>query len=324
MNELSVQMTTASVIVAFAVTALIEWRLIPVLRAEKLRQTERDDGPESHKKKTGTPTMGGIAVLAGLLLTVLIFGRGNESLIPAVFLTMGFGVVGFLDDFIKARRRRSLGLRAWQKLALQAVITVVFCLLLMRGGSETGFLVPFSDGLYLDFGVIGNAVLIFLAVTGTTNGTNFTDGVDGLLSTVTLPVTMVLFYGSAMTGAGTELLCCAMAGALMGFLVFNAHPASVFMGDTGSLAIGGFVAGVACSCRMTLFIPVFGFIYLIEVISVIIQVLYFKSTHGKRFFRMAPIHHHFELGGWSETRVVNIFSIVTALLSLVAAAALRI
>lgn len=323
MMDTSVQITAITVTTAFLLTALIEWRLIPVLRAEKLRQTERDEGPESHKKKTGTPTMGGIAILAGVLVTALVFGWGNGKMLPPLFLTMGFGVVGFLDDFIKARKRRSLGLRAWQKLSLQMVITVVFYLLLLREGFDTGFIIPFTDGEYLDLGMVGNAVLIFLAVTGTTNGTNFTDGVDGLLSTVTLPVVIILFYGSVLTGSGSAPLCCAVAGALMGFLVFNAHPAAVFMGDTGSLAIGGFVAGVACCCNMTLFIPIFGFIYLAEVLSVIIQVLYFKATHGKRIFRMAPIHHHFELGGWSETRVVTVFSIVTALFSLLAAAAMR-
>ncbi|MCR5302924.1 MAG: phospho-N-acetylmuramoyl-pentapeptide-transferase [Lachnospiraceae bacterium] len=314
-------MTAAVTIAAFGLTAIFEKFLLPVLRAEKVRQTERDDGPESHKKKTGTPTMGGIAILAGVLVASLAFGFRESGMRPALVLAMGFGITGFVDDFIKARMRRSLGLRAWQKLAMQLVITIVFYIMLLQEGYDLSFTIPFTGGNSFELGTISGAVLIFLAVLGTTNGTNFTDGVDGLLSSVTIPVALFLYYISNVTGSGTGILCCAFAGAFMGFLLFNAHPAAVFMGDTGSLAAGGFVAGVAVSCGMTLYIPIFGVIYLIEVLSVMIQVLYFKKTKGKRFFRMAPIHHHFELGGWSETRVVTVFTVVSALACLLAAAA---
>ena len=250
----------------------------------------------------------------------LVFVKDYPKIIPVLFLTLGFGMIGFLDDYIKVVLKRSMGLRPWQKFALQIVVTGVFAFYLMRWTDVSlAMKVPFLDGVYLDFGVL-NIPILFFVVIGTVNGTNFTDGLDGLASSVTVLVATFFSVVAIGTGSGIEPVTCAVAGALMGFLLFNVYPASVFMGDTGSLALGGFVAASAYMLQMPLYIVIVGFIYLIEVVSVILQVSYFKLTGGKRIFRMAPIHHHFELGGWSETRVVAVFSIVTALLCLVALA----
>lgn len=294
--------------------------VIPFLRRLKVGQTVREEGPESHLKKNGTPTMGGILILISVVAASLVFVKDYPKIIPVLFLTLGFGMIGFLDDYIKVVLKRSMGLRPWQKFALQIVVTGVFAFYLMRWTDVSlAMKVPFLDGVYLDFGVL-NIPILFFVVIGTVNGTNFTDGLDGLASSVTVLVATFFSVVAIGTGSGIEPVTCAVAGALMGFLLFNVYPASVFMGDTGSLALGGFVAASAYMLQMPLYIVIVGFIYLIEVVSVILQVSYFKLTGGKRIFRMAPIHHHFELGGWSETRVVAVFSIVTALLCLVALA----
>lgn len=307
-----------SVIVSFAVSVLLGPVVIPFLRRLKVGQTIRDEGPQSHLKKNGTPTMGGILILLSVVVTSLLFVRDYPSIIPILFLTLGFGLVGFLDDYIKVVLKRSMGLRAWQKMALQIVVTGVFAYYLLHYTEVSlAMKVPFMDGVYLDFGWL-NVPILFLVVIGTVNGTNFTDGLDGLASSVTVLVATFFTVVAIGTGSGIEPVTCAVVGALLGFLLFNVHPASVFMGDTGSLALGGFVAACAYMMQMPLFIVIVGFIYLAEVLSVILQVSYFKLTGGKRIFKMAPIHHHFELCGWSETRVVAVFSIVTALLCLVA------
>lgn len=307
-----------SVLISFAVTLAAGKMLLPVLRRLKISQTERSDGPTSHLKKTGTPTMGGLFFMLGILAVTIIYAGRYPAVIPVMILTFGFGLIGFADDFIKVVLKRSMGLRAWQKLLLQLILTIVFMNTLMqRDGMSLAMKIPFMKGHYIDLGW-GNAVILIIAVLGTVNGTNFTDGIDGQLSTVTIPVTIFFILSSILTGNHTEIFSCAVLGGLLGFLMFNAYPAKIFMGDTGSLAIGGFVAAMAYSMQMPIYIVIFGFIYMIEVISVIIQVLYFKATHGKRFFRMAPIHHHFELGGWAETKVVAVFSVITALLCMVA------
>ena len=235
-----------------------------------------------------------------------------------LFLTLGFGLIGFLDDYIKVVLRRSLGLRVWQKFLLQIIVTGVFVFYLLHYTDVSLVMkVPFVSELYLDFGWMNIPILFFIVI-GTVNGTNFTDGLDGLASSVTVLVATFFSVVAIGTGSGIEPVTCAVVGALLGFLLFNVHPASVFMGDTGSLALGGFVAAAAYMMQMPLFIVIVGFIYMVEVLSDIIQVTYFKMTGGKRIFKMAPIHHHFELCGWSETRVVAVFSIVTALLCLVA------
>lgn len=307
-----------SVIVSFAVSVLLGPVIIPFLRKLKVGQTIRDEGPQSHLKKNGTPTMGGILILLSVVVTSLLFVKDYPKIIPILFLTLGFGLVGFLDDYIKVVLKRSMGLRAWQKMALQIVVTGVFAYYLLHYTDVSlAMKVPFMDGVYLDFGWM-NIPILFVVVIGTVNGTNFTDGLDGLASSVTVLVATFFTVVAIGTGSGIEPVTCAVVGALLGFLLFNVHPASVFMGDTGSLALGGFVAACAYMMQMPLFIVIVGFIYLVEVLSVIMQVSYFKLTGGKRIFKMAPIHHHFELCGWSETRVVAVFSIVTALLCLVA------
>lgn len=306
-----------SVIIAFFVSAVLAPFVIPFLRRLKVGNTEREE-LKSHLKKSGTPTMGGLMILAGVLVSSLFFLNDYPKIIPVLFLTVGFGVIGFLDDYLKVVLKRSDGLLAWQKLILEIIVTGVFAYFLINYTDVTlEMLVPFSHGKYLDLGWLAIPVLFF-AVIGTVNGVNFTDGVDGLASSVTVLVATFFTVVAVGENSGIEPVTCAVVGALMAFLLFNVYPAKVFMGDTGSLALGGFVAAVAYMLKMPLFIPIVGFIYMIEVISVILQVSYFKITHGKRIFRMAPIHHHFELGGWSETRVVAVFSIVTALLSLVA------
>ena len=233
-------------------------------------------------------------------------------------MVVGFGVIGFLDDYLKVVLRRSDGLLAWQKMLCQLVVTTVFAVYMVKFSDVSlTMLLPFSGGKYWDIGWLAIPVMYF-AVIGTVNGVNFTDGLDGLATSVTIIVATFFTVVAVGTNSGIEPITCAVVGALMGFLLFNVYPASVFMGDTGSLALGGFVAATAYMLQMPIFLLIVGLIYLVEVLSVIIQVTYFKKTGGKRIFRMAPIHHHFELGGWSETRVVAVFSIVTAILCLVA------
>ena len=307
-----------SVMVSFAISVLLGPLVIPFLRRLKVGQTERTEGPESHLKKNGTPTMGGILILVSVVAASLLFVRDYPAIIPVLFLTLGFGLVGFLDDYIKVVLKRSMGLRAWQKFSLQMVVTGIFVYYLQRYTDVSlEMKVPFLEGTYLDFGW-WNIPILFFIVIGTVNGTNFTDGLDGLASSVTVLVATFFTVVAIGTDSGIEPITCAVVGALLGFLLFNVHPARVFMGDTGSLALGGFVAATAYMMQMPVFIAIVGFIYLAEVLSVIMQVSYFKMTGGKRIFKMAPIHHHFELCGWSETRVVAVFSIVTALLCLVA------
>ena len=306
------------VLLSFVISAAAGPVIIPILRKLKVGQTVRDDGPQTHLKKNGTPTMGGIIFLLGVVVTSLFYVKDFPKIIPVLFMTVGFGVVGFLDDFIKVVLRRSEGL----KMAGQLVVTAVFAYYMVQI-SDVGLtmLIPFSGGKYLDIGWLA-VPLLFFAVIGTVNGTNFTDGLDGLAASVTVMVAVFFTVVAVGTNSGIAPVTCAVTGGLLGFLLFNVYPASVFMGDTGSLALGGFVASAAYMMRLPLFLLIVGLIYLVEVLSVIIQVTYFKATHGKRFFKMAPIHHHFEKCGWSETRVVTVFSIITALCCLVALAAI--
>lgn len=309
------------VILAFAISAVLAPFVIPFLRKLKVGQTERKE-LESHQKKMGTPTMGGIIILTSIIITSLFYIKDYPKIIPILFLTVGFGIIGFLDDYLKVVLRRSDGLLAWQKMILQIIVTAVFAIYMVKvSGVSLTMLIPFSGGKYLDIGWVAVPFLFFVVI-GTVNGVNFTDGLDGLASSVTVMVATFFSVVAVGTGSGIEPITCAVVGALLGFLLFNVYPASIFMGDTGSLALGGFVAGTAYMLQMPLFILIVGFIYLVEVLSVIIQVTYFKKTGGKRIFRMAPIHHHFELGGWSETKVVAVFSITTAILCMIALLAL--
>ena len=307
-----------SVLVSFALSLVFGPIVIPFLRKLKMGQTEREEGVQSHLKKAGTPTMGGIIILASVVITSLFYVKDYPKVIPILFLTLGFGLIGFLDDYLKVVMKRSDGLYPKQKMALQLVVTAIFAYYVFKVADiPMSMLIPFSGGKYSDIGWLA-VPLLFIAVIGTVNGTNFTDGLDGLASSVTVLVATFFTVVAIGTKSGVEPITCAVVGALLGFLLFNVYPASVFMGDTGSLALGGFVAGTAYMMQMPLFIIIVGLIYLVEVASVMIQVTYFKKTGGKRFFKMAPIHHHFELCGWSETRVVAVFSIVTALLCLIA------
>lgn len=306
------------ILISFAVSAIFAPILIPFLRKLKVGQTERGEGPQSHLKKSGTPTMGGIVILLGVTLTSLIYVKDYPKIVPVLFLTLGFGLVGFIDDYIKVVLKRSMGLKAWQKMLGQLIVTSVFVFYIMRYTDVLlDMKIPFWTGHYLQLGVFTIPAMFFIVI-ATVNGTNLTDGLDGLASSVTVMVATFFTVVSIGTANGLSPISCAVAGALLGFLLFNVYPAKVFMGDTGSLALGGFVAGMAYMTQMPLFIPIIGFIYMIETVSDILQVTYFKATHGKRIFKMAPIHHHFELCGWSETRVVAVFSIVTALLCLLA------
>ena len=305
------------VLVSFFISVIIGPYVIEMLRKLKAGQTEREEGLESHQKKTGTPTMGGIIFLIPVIVIGIFYGASHKEVIPVLLLTIGFGFIGFLDDYIKVVRKHNLGLRAWQKILLQFVVTVVFALYVENFTDiSLAMRVPFTD-IMLDFGVFNIPILFFIAL-GTANGTNFTDGVDGLCASVTAVVAAFFAVSAIHFGSGGgEVMSSAMAGALLGYLVYNVYPGKVMMGDTGSLAIGGFVTGIAYVMQMPIFIAIVGFIYALEVISVIMQVSYFKITHGKRIFRMAPIHHHFEKGGWSETKVVNVFTTVTVLLALI-------
>lgn len=266
--------------------------------------------------------MGGLIILGSIIITSVFYIREYPKMIPVLFVTVGFGIIGFLDDYIKIVMKRSEGLNPKQKLAGQILITGIFTYYLMNSGEVgTQILIPFTggfrEGLYLDLGLF-YIPFVFVVMLGTDNGVNFTDGLDGLCTSVTILVATFLTILSVGENSGISPITGAVVGSLLGFLLFNVYPAKVFMGDTGSLALGGFVSASAFMMQIPLFIPIIGLIYLVEVLSVIIQVTYFKKTGGKRIFKMAPIHHHFELCGWSETRVVAVFSITTAILCLIA------
>lgn len=314
--------TILAIIISFAISALLCPIVIPFLHRLKFGQQVRDDGPQAHLKKQGTPTMGGLIILSSIIITSIFYMPRYPKIIPVLFVTVGFGIIGFLDDYIKIVMKRSEGLNPKQKLLGQIVITGIFAWYLMSSGEVgTDMLIPFTggfdNGYFLDLGIFFLPAL-FLIVLGTDNGVNFTDGLDGLCTSVTILVATFFTIVAIGENSGISPITGAVVGSLLGFLLFNVYPAKVFMGDTGSLALGGFVAASAYMMRMPIFIAIVGMIYLVEVLSVIIQVTYFKKTGGKRIFKMAPIHHHFELCGWSETRVVAVFSIITAILCLVA------
>lgn len=314
--------TILAIIISFAISAVLCPIVIPFLHKLKFGQQVRDDGPQAHLKKQGTPTMGGLIILSSIIITSLFYIKDYPKVIPVLFVTVGFGIIGFLDDYIKIVMKRSEGLKPMQKLVGQFVITGIFAWYLLNSGEVgTDMLIPFTGGFdggkFLSLGILFIPALFFI-VLGTDNGVNFTDGLDGLCTSVTILVATFLTIVAIGEDMGISPMTGAVVGSLLGFLLFNVYPAKVFMGDTGSLALGGFVAASAYMMRMPLFIPIIGLIYLVEVLSVIIQVTYFKRTGGKRIFKMAPIHHHFELCGWSETRVVAVFAIVTAILCMVA------
>lgn len=307
-----------AIAMAFVITVILGFPSIPLLRRIKAGQSIREDGPQSHLKKAGTPTMGGLFMIGALVVTTLIVEGVSKDILVLIFATAGFGLIGFIDDFIKVVLKRNLGLKARQKLALQIVMAVILAVYQLRVSAfGTHVYIPFID-INVDFGIFYIPFIVFFVV-AMVNSVNLTDGLDGLASGVTIPV--CLFLGMTAVGyayEGLGVFSGAVAGACCGFLVYNHKPAKVFMGDTGSLALGGAISAVAILMNVALIIPIVGLIFVAEAVSVILQVYVFKTT-GKRILKMAPLHHHFELSGWGERKVVRIFSLASVLLCVVGA-----
>ena len=300
-------------------TGVIGYFLLPVLRALKAGQSVRSIGPTWHNSKAGTPLMGGLMFIFSVLLCLLINlpWTADRTAFYVFALAFCFGAVGFLDDYCKVKFKRDLGLTAIQKSALQMVVSAIFLYVLYREGTLTNELyLPFFNTTVSVHPVLYILFSMFVFV-GCVNAVNLTDGVDGLCSSVTIPV-MVFFtvVAVAMKRYDLALLPAAMTGGLAAYLFYNWHPAKVFMGDTGSLFLGGLVCGMAFALGAPLVLILVGFVYIVETVSVILQVGYFKATHGKRLFKMAPIHHHFEMCGWKEERIVLTFAAVSAVMCL--------
>ena len=312
-------------LVSFFITLILGRFLVPALRRLKAGQSIKEDGPTWHMSKQGTPTMGGVMFIVGITAALLVLWRKSLLVSPAplfvLLFALVFGAIGFVDDYAKIKKHENTGLTAPQKFLLQLAAAIAFTVLLRT----TGHLTP---NLYFPFLEVSIPLpwpvyMVFAAfvMVGTVNAVNITDGVDGLAASVTLPVmafyaAVAAAWGAAFQGFG--ILAAAAAGGLMAFLFYNFHPAKVFMGDTGSLFLGGLVCGLAFAYNMPLILILVGIIYIAETLSDILQVAYFKATHGKRIFRMAPLHHHFEMGGWSEVKVVAVFSFITLAACLVA------
>ena len=306
-----------SFLVAFAASALIGRFLIPWLHALKAGQSIKEIGPVWHMAKQGTPTMGGIMFIAGIFIAILVtgwkdFSQGRFGALFVFLFARVFGVIGFLDDFMKVKYHKNEGLTASQKFLLQLAAAIVFTVLLRYTGYLTPDLyIPFFN---VSFQLPWAVYMVFAAfvIVATVNAVNLTDGVDGLATGVTLPVALFYLVVSLMWKVtDLSIFAAALVGGLCAFLIYNFHPAKVFMGDTGSLFLGGTVCGLAFALDIPLIIVLVGIIYLLETLSDIIQVTYFKLTHGKRIFRMAPLHHHFEMGGWSEEKLFTVFTLVT-------------
>lgn len=308
-----------AMVMAFIMSVMAGPFVISLLQKMKIGQTVREEGPKEHQKKNGTPTMGGILIIGTVTLSCVCYIKEYPAVIPVLLLMIGFGMVGFLDDSIKIILKRSMGLSLLQKLLCQIFVTTIFVYYIYHYMEvDLNLLIPAPHGeKYLSMGKL-SVPFMYLVILGTVNGVNLTDGLDGLAASVTSLVA-TFFAVIALGGkSGIEPVACAVVGSLIGFLVFNVRPASVFMGDTGSLALGGFVAAAAYMTQTPLFLPLVGGIYVLEVLSVILQVTWFKLTGGKRLFRMAPLHHHLELGGWTETKVVMMFAVITAMMSFIA------
>ncbi|ASK63583.1 phospho-N-acetylmuramoyl-pentapeptide-transferase [Virgibacillus phasianinus] len=301
-----------TIAIAFLITVLLSPIFIPFLRRLKFGQSIREEGPKSHVKKTGTPTMGGIMIVFSIIITSIImaakysFQSIGYELWILIFVILGYGLIGFLDDFIKVALKRNLGLTSKQKMFGQVVIALVFYVILRMNNFDTYIQVPGTD-IQWDLGW-GYALLIIFMLVGTSNAVNLTDGLDGLLAG-TAAIAFGAFGILAWSGFPQNevaIFALSAVGALLGFLIFNAHPAKVFMGDTGSLALGGSLAAIAILTKLEIILIIIGGVFVIETLSVIIQVISFKTT-GKRIFKMSPLHHHYELMGWSEWRVVTTF-----------------
>lgn len=305
------------VIIAFIITIVLGPMVIPLLKRLNIGQNVRDDGPKTHFSKSGTPTMGGIIIIFALLITTLTSGLLNDDMYILLVSTVGFGLIGFIDDYLGIINKRSLGLKAYQKLIGQVILAVLLAIYQSNTSMlGTKILIPFLENKYLDLGMLYIPFIVFVVV-GTVNAVNLTDGLDGLASGVTLIVSS--FFGLVALNWGMDsisIFAAALTGACLGFLIHNSYPAKIFMGDTGSLALGGAISAIAILLNLPLIIPIVGGIYFAETISVIIQVLSYKLT-GKRVFLMAPLHHHFEQKGWKETKVVVVFWSITVILSLI-------
>lgn len=315
-------LTSLIVAISSLLTVLIAMpRAIPALHKLKFGQEIREEGPDWHQKKSGTPTMGGMIILLAILvgfIVSIVFGETAVGFGTLLFVTLAFGVIGFLDDYLKVVNKRNLGLTSLQKLIGQIIVSVLFAWFLSLGGElDTTISIPFTS-IAFETGWFYIAIVIFWLV-GFSNAVNLTDGLDGLVSFSAIPT--FAFFGIYAVGqdeVGIAWFAFSVVGALLGFLVFNKYPAKIFMGDTGSLALGGAVAGLALMLKLELLLVFVGIIFVIETLSVILQVISFKTT-GKRIFKMSPIHHHFEMVGWSEWRIVLTFggiSLITAVLSL--------
>ncbi|MDF3000779.1 MAG: phospho-N-acetylmuramoyl-pentapeptide-transferase [Bacillota bacterium] len=313
MDYLQIGITT---VIAFIISAVGTPLLLPVLRRIKAGQSIREDGPQSHMVKSGTPTMGGLAIIGAVVVTCLTAGGANRDMVIILTAFVAYGALGFLDDFVKVSMKRNLGLTAKQKLALQILIAVGLAYYQSRVSVYgTTVYIPIVNQ-YLDFGIFYIPFIAFVVVS-MVNAVNLTDGLDGLASGVTMIVALFLaLVGSTYGFTTTTIFCAALAGACIGFLLYNRHPAKVFMGDTGSLALGGGIAAAAIMMNIELVIPIAGGVYVAEALSVILQVVSYK-TRRKRIFKMAPLHHHFELSGWKETKVVGVFWLTTFLLCVV-------
>ena len=314
-------------IVAFFVAERLGKKLIPVLHRLKFGQTIREEGPAWHKSKQGTPTMGGIIFIASMLIVSVLAIAVSQFFLPVkavtaahsfgdvtklfagLVLAAGFGAIGFLDDYIKVVKKRNLGLTSRQKMAAQLLVSAAYAVTMVLTDA-TRIYVPFYGYWEAGFWFIPIAMFIIVAIT---NATNLTDGIDGLCASVSLVACLFLLALCGVATMGYGIMTSAMAGALAGFLVWNFHPARVFMGDTGSLFIGGVLCAIAFGLEQPLLLALLGIVYVAETVSVVLQVSYFKLTHGKRLFKMSPLHHHFEMSGWSENKIVIVFCLVTVL-----------
>ena len=311
---LGIRELTFTAMIGFLIVIILGPIFIPMLARFKFGQTVRDEGPQSHLAKNGTPTMGGVMMIVAILITGLTRATISKGLIVGLICIVGFGFVGFLDDFIKIKMKRSLGLKAYQKIILQFALALYIAYYQYSASpSATQLVIPFTNHI-INLG-IWYIPFMMIFIIGTVNAVNLTDGLDGLASGVTLIVScFFVLFAVSISNSDVAILAAATAGACLGFLGFNSYPAKVFMGDTGSMALGGAVVAFATLTNSPLIIIIVGFIYLAEALSVMIQVTYFKLTNGKRIFKMEPLHHHFEQCGWPETRVVFVFWIVTVVL----------
>jgi phospho-N-acetylmuramoyl-pentapeptide-transferase len=304
-----------TIAVSYAATALLAWAMIPLLKRIKVEQSIREDGPESHMRKSGTPTMGGVAIVAGTVVGFFALHALSTDILVMFLTFVAYAALGFFDDYVKVRMKRNLGLTAAQKFTLQVLIAAGIAIYRFQSpGNTTEVFIPFVNK-NLDFGIFFIPFVIFIIV-ATVNSVNLTDGLDGLAAGVTAMVALCMAFAGGLFSE-SAFFSAALCGACLGFLLLNKHPARIFMGDTGSLALGGGIAAVSVILHLELILPIVGFVYVLETLSVIIQVGSYK-LRGKRVFKMAPLHHHFELCGWSERRVVLSFWGATALAALCA------